>query len=94
MYNNQKRVELVKPRIYERNCQQQRHGIYGLSAACMVLFAFLAGSLHVVAGHTQMAVQGMYGSGLLYQITDRERGLRDRKRKNALSEKEDKRDER
>ena len=94
MYNNQKRVELVKRRIYERNCQQQRHGIYGLSAACMVLFAFLAGMLHVVAGHTQMAVQGMYGSGLLYQITDRERGLRDRKRKNALSEKEDKRDER
>ena len=38
MYNNQKRVELVKRRIYERNCQQQRHGIYGLSAACMVLF--------------------------------------------------------
>lgn len=94
MYNNQKRVELVKPRIYERNCQQQRHGIYGLSAACMALFAFLAGTLHVVAGHTQMAVHGMYGSGLLYQITDRERGLRDRKRKNALLEKEDKRDER
>ena len=40
MYNNQKRVELVKRRIYERNCQQQRHGIYGLSAACMVLFVF------------------------------------------------------
>lgn len=57
MYNNQKRVELVKRRIYERNCQQQRHGIYGLSAACMVLFAFLAGMLHVVAGHTQMAAQ-------------------------------------
>ena len=36
MYNNQKRVELVKRRIYERNCQQQRHGIYGRSAACMV----------------------------------------------------------
>lgn len=51
MYNNQKRVELVKRRIYERNCQQQRHEIYGLSAACMVLFAFLAGMLHVVAGH-------------------------------------------
>ena len=65
MYNNQKRVELVKRRIYERNCQQQRHGIYGLSAACMVLFAFLAGMLHVVAGHTQMAAQGMYGSVLL-----------------------------
>ena len=67
MYNNQKRVELVKRRIYERNCQQQRHGIYGLSAACMVLFAFLAGMLHVVAGHTQMAAQGMYGSVLLYK---------------------------
>ena len=48
MYNNQKRVELVKRRIYERNCQQQRDGIYGRSAACMVLFAFLAGMLHVV----------------------------------------------
>ena len=35
MYNNQKRVELVKRRIYERNCQQQRHGIYGLSADCL-----------------------------------------------------------
>lgn len=67
MYNNQKRVELVKRRIYERNCQQQRHGIYGLSAACMVLFTFLAGTLHVVAGHTQMAAQGMYGSVLLYK---------------------------
>ena len=60
MYNNQKRVELVKKRIYERNCQQQRHGIYGLSAVCMVLFTFLAGTLHVVAGHTQMAAQA-YG---------------------------------
>ena len=117
MYNNQKRVKLVKRRIYERNCQQQRHGIYGRSAACMVLFAFLAGTLHVVAGHTQMAVQGMYGSGLLYKdagsyvlvsvvsfvlavavtlccirLRDRERGLRERKRKNELPEREDKRD--
>lgn len=41
MYNNQKRVELVKRRIYERNCQQQRHEIYGLSAACMVYLPFL-----------------------------------------------------
>ena len=64
MYNNQKRVELVKRRIYERNCQQQRHGIYGLSAACMVLFAFLAGMLHVVAGHTQMADQGLWDAGI------------------------------
>ena len=117
MYNNQKRVELVKRRIYERNCQQQRHGIYGLSTACMVLFAFLAGTLHVVAGHTQMAAQGMYGSVLLYKdagsyvlvsvvsfvlavavtlccirLRDRERGIRERKGKNELPEKEDKRD--
>lgn len=84
MYNNQKRVELVKRRIYERNCQQQRHGIYGRSAACMVLFAFLAGTLHVVAGHTQMAVQGMYGSGLLYQITDRERGFKGSEKKECI----------
>ena len=33
----------------------------------MVLFAFLAGTLHVVAGHAQMAAQGMYGSVLLYK---------------------------
>lgn len=106
MYNNQKRVELVKRRIYERNCQQQRHGIYGLSATCIVLFAFLAGTLHVVAGHTQMAAQGMYGSVLLYKdagsyvlvsvvsfvlavavtlccirLRNRERGVRDRKKR-------------
>lgn len=117
MYNNQKRVELVKRRIYERNCQQQRHGIYGLSAACMVLFVFLAGTLYVVAGHTQMAAQGMYGAVLLYKdagsyvlvsvvsfalavavtlccirLRDRERGIRERKGKNELPEKEDKRD--
>ena len=110
-------ILVIQIEIYERNCQQQRHGIYGLSAACMVLFAFLAGMLHVVAGHTQMAAQGMYGSVLLYKdagsyvlvsvvsfvlavavtlccirLRDRERGLRERKGKNASTEKEDKRD--
>ena len=39
MYDTAKRVALVKQRVRENTRRRQRRGIYGLSAACMMLFA-------------------------------------------------------
>ena len=41
MYDTARRVALVKQRVRENNRRRQRRGIYGLSAACMLLFAVL-----------------------------------------------------
>ena len=41
MYDTARRVALVKQRVRENTRRRQRCGIYGLSAACMLLFAVL-----------------------------------------------------
>ena len=41
MYDTARRVALVKQRVRENTRRRQRRGIYGLSAACMLLFAVL-----------------------------------------------------
>ena len=41
MYDTAKRVALVKQRVRENTRRRQRRGIYGLSAACMLLFAVM-----------------------------------------------------
>ena len=41
MYDTAMRVALVKQRVRENTRRRQRRGIYGLSAACMLLFAAL-----------------------------------------------------
>ena len=41
MYDTAKRVALVKQRVRENTRRRQWRGIYGLSAACMLLFAVM-----------------------------------------------------
>ena len=41
MYDTARRVALVRQRVRKNTRRRQQHGIYGLSAACMLLFAVL-----------------------------------------------------
>lgn len=41
MYDTARRVALVKKRVRENTHRRQRCSVYGLSAACMLLFAAL-----------------------------------------------------
>ena len=48
MYDTEKRVELVKKRMYEYRRRKERHRVYHLSALCALLFLSLAGALGTV----------------------------------------------
>ena len=65
MYDTARRVALVKQRVRENNRRRQRRGIYGLSAACMLLFAALIQAAGTVVGQGQTAVWGVFGAMLL-----------------------------
>ena len=65
MYDTARRVALVKQRVRENNRRRQRHGIYGLSAACMLLCAALMQAAGTVVGPGQTAVWGVFGAMLL-----------------------------
>ena len=65
MYDTARRVALVKQRVRENTRRRQRHGIYGLSAACMLLFAALIQTAGAVIGQGQTAVWGVFGAMLL-----------------------------
>ena len=65
MYNTEKRVALVKQRVRENTRRRQRRGIYGLSAACMLLFAVLTQTAGTVIGPGQTAAWGVFGAMLL-----------------------------
>ena len=65
MYDTARRVALVKQRVRENNRRRQRRGIYGLSAACMLLFAALMQAAGIVVGPGQTAVWGVFGAMLL-----------------------------
>ena len=65
MYDTARRVALVKQRVRENNRRRQRRGIYGLSAACMLLFAVLTQAANTVIGQGQTAVWGVFGAMLL-----------------------------
>ena len=67
MYDTARRVTLVKQRVRENNRRRQRRGIYGLSAACMLLFAVLTQAANTVIGQGQTAVWGVFGAMLLRQ---------------------------
>ena len=67
MYDTARRVALVKQRVRENNRRRQRRGIYGLSAACMLLFAVLTQAANTVIGQGQTAVWGVFGAMLLRQ---------------------------
>ena len=65
MYDTARRVTLVKQRVRENTRRRQRRGIYGLSAACMLLFAALMQTAGVVVGPRQTAAWGVFGAMLL-----------------------------
>ena len=65
MYDTARRVALVKQRVRENTRRRQRRGIYGLSAACMLLFAVMMQAADVFAVQEQTAAWGMFGAMLL-----------------------------
>ena len=65
MYDTAKRVALVKQRVRENTRRRQRRGIYGLSAACMLLFAVMMQAAGTVVGPGQPEAWGVFGAMLL-----------------------------
>ncbi|RGQ41781.1 glycosyltransferase, partial [[Clostridium] leptum] len=65
MYDTAKRVALVKQRVRENTRRRQRRDIYGLSAACLLLFAALMQAAGTVIGQGQTAARGVFGAMLL-----------------------------
>ena len=65
MYDTARRVALVKQQVRENTRRRQRRGIYGLSAACMLLFAVLMETAGTVVGPGQTAAWGAFGAMLL-----------------------------
>ena len=65
MYDTARRVALVKQRMRENTRRRQRRGIYGLSAACMLLFAVLTQAAGTVVTPGQTATWGAFGAMLL-----------------------------
>ena len=65
MYDTARRVALVKQRVRENTRRRQRRGIYGLTAACLLLFAALMQAAGTVVGPGQTAVWGVFGAMLL-----------------------------
>ena len=65
MYDTVRRVALVKQRVRENTRRRQRRGIYGLSAACMLLCAVLMQAAGTVVGPGQPETWGVFGAMLL-----------------------------
>ena len=65
MYDTARRVALVKQRVRENTRRRQWRGIYGLSAACMLLFAVMMQAADVFAVQEQTAAWGVFGAMLL-----------------------------
>ena len=65
MYDTARRVALVKKRVRENTRRKQRRGVYGLSAACMLLFAALIQAEGMAIERGQTAAQGAFGAMLL-----------------------------
>ena len=65
MYDTARRVALVKQRVRENTRRKRQRGIYGLSAACMLLFAVLMQAVGTVIGQGQTAAWGVFGAMLL-----------------------------
>ena len=65
MYDTARRVALVKQRVRENTRRKRQRGIYGLSAACVLLFAVLMQAAGTVIGQGQTAVWGVFGAMLL-----------------------------
>ena len=65
MYDTARRIALVKQRVRENTRRRQRRDIYGLSAACMLLFTVLMQAAGTVVGPGQPEAWGAFGAMLL-----------------------------
>ena len=65
MYDTARRVALVKQRVRENTRRKRQRGIYGLSAACMLLCAALMQTAGTIVGPGQTAAWGAFGAMLL-----------------------------
>ena len=65
MYDTARRVALVKKRVRDNTRRRQRRSVYGLSAACMLLFAALVQVEGMAIERGQTAAQGTFGAMLL-----------------------------
>ena len=65
MYDTARRITLVKQRVRENTRRRQRRGIYGLSAACVLLCVVLMQTAGTVVGQGQPAAWGVFGAMLL-----------------------------
>ena len=65
MYDTARRVALVKQRVRENTRRKRQRGIYGLSAACMLLFVVLMQAAGTVVGSGQPEAWGVFGAMLL-----------------------------
>ena len=65
MYDTARRVALVKQRVRENTRRKRQRGIYGLSAACMLLFAALMQAAGTLVAPGQTAAWGVFGAMLL-----------------------------
>ena len=65
IYDTARRVALVKQRVRENTRRRQRRGIYGLSAACILLCAVLTQAAGTVVGPGQPEAWGVFGAMLL-----------------------------
>ena len=65
MYDTARRVALVKQRVRENTRRKRQRGIYGLSAACMLLCAVLTQAVDTVVGPGQPEAWGAFGAMLL-----------------------------
>ena len=62
MYDTARRVALVRQRVRKNTRRRQQHSIYGLSAACMLLFAALMQAADAFAVQGQTATWGVFGA--------------------------------
>ena len=65
MYDTARRVALVKQRVRENTRRKRQRGIYGLSAACVLLCVVLMQTAGMVVGQGQPEAWGVFGAMLL-----------------------------
>ena len=65
MYDTARRVALVKQQVRENTRRKRQRGIYGLSAAWMLLCAVLTQAVDTVVGPGQPEAWGAFGAMLL-----------------------------
>ena len=66
MYDTEKRIELVKKRMYEYHRRQERRTVRRLSVLCTLLFLSLVGAMGIMQSRPINAT-GMYGTILLHE---------------------------